>query len=113
MKFGPLPGKEIPKERLQEVVEQEYVLAKEIFDKLPDADQHEVVVKCISHENKEVAQIRESVDYLVVVFHDDTITIGSKKEFQFQISREKKSKTSRELVLPKNHEQQPQEQADH
>lgn len=99
VRFGPIPEKKIPKERLQEVVEQEYVLAKEIFDTLSDTDQYNTVVKCVSHGSKNIAQIRESADYLVVVFHDNTIVIGSKDVFQFQIKREKTTKKSQELTI--------------
>ena len=103
MKFGALPEQKmlvVPKERLQEVVEQEYLLAKKAFEGLPNADLYEAVVLCISHGSKKVAQIKESVDYLVVIFHDDTIVVASKNMFEFQIKRKKKISKSRELFIP-------------
>jgi len=96
VKFGPPPTKVLPKECLAEIVEQEYLLAKETFDKLPCADQYETVVK---YEFEHIAQIKASVDHLVLILHSDRIVIGRKEDFLFEIKREKKGEKSKSLFI--------------
>ena len=84
---------------MKDIIYRHYLFVKEIFEKLENADKHEIVVKCISHGSKEVAQICENGDFLSVTFHDDTVIIGATSRFQFQINREKKAGKPKALII--------------